>query len=43
MLYEIPYHYFTPPLTLQKKNENWQTPAHPANFIKFITHPNPID
>ena len=36
MLHEIPYHYFTPPLTKQKKNENWQIATHPANLINSI-------
>ena len=43
MLHEIPYHYFTPPLTKQKKNGNWQKPTHPANFINSINQSTLID
>ena len=43
MLHEIPYHYFTPPLTKQKENGNWQTPAHPASLINSITQSALID
>lgn len=43
MLYEIPYPNFIPPHIKQRKNENWQTPAHPQIHYKFYYSPHIID
>lgn len=42
MLYEIPYHYFSPPLAKQNKNGIGQTPTHPLNHYKFYYSPHII-
>lgn len=42
MLYEIPYPNFIPPLTKQKKNENWQSPTYPILTIIFTILPTSL-